>query len=77
MWIKFVTWFYYQEERINADPEGWVLEILSDPNVKVVVVENKEEESAAKAKYDTLVFLEKNADDIDYLETSSTKSFEW
>jgi len=33
----------FQDELINPDPEGWVLEILTDPNVKVVVVENIED----------------------------------
>ncbi len=32
----------FQEEQINPDPEGWVLDILSDPDVKVVIVEDTE-----------------------------------
>ena len=32
----------FKEEQINPDPEGWVLDILTDPEVKVVVIENSD-----------------------------------
>jgi len=35
-----------EDESINADPEGWVQEVLSHPNIKVVVIEGVGHSSA-------------------------------
>ena len=50
MHIQRICWFIvysstlilFKEEQINPDPEGWVLDILTDPEVKVVVIENSD-----------------------------------
>ena len=50
MQIQRICWFIvysstlilFKEEQINPDPEGWVLDILTDPEVKVVVIENSD-----------------------------------
>ena len=66
--LKFWHKSLFQDEQINPDPEGWVLEILTNPDVKVVVVENIEDRifhptsstfpSSEKTRDETLLLLD-------------------
>jgi len=57
----------FQEEQINPDPEGWVLEMLTDPNIKVVVVEDVD----STRTFDPAIFNKKSLEGSSLLDTSS------
>ncbi len=59
--------FLFQEEQINPDPEGWVLEMLTDPNIKVVVVEDVD----STRTFDQAIFNKKSLEGSSLLDTSS------